>query len=118
MNKEFLQKIQAQLEEQKVQLSGQLSTFQADVAASKENPDAADKDDDSAAEVDTFSTNLALQRTIENELRDVEKSLKRLADGTYGICKYCNKEIDEKRLMVRPTSSACIECKKKLTQEI
>lgn len=77
-----------------------------------------DKDDENAEEVATYSTNLTLERTLEASLRDVERALERVASGSYGICKYCNKEIDEKRLRARPSSSSCIECKKSFTQEL
>ena len=53
----------------------------------------------------------------ESALRDVLKSLQRLDEGTYGICKYCGNPIEEKRLLARSTSSSCVECKKTLTQE-
>jgi DnaK suppressor protein len=55
---------------------------------------------------------------LEDELNDTIKALKAIESGKYGICKYCGKPIDEKRLIARPTSSSCIECKKTLTQEI
>ena len=57
------------------------------------------------------------EETLEKMLRDVGKSLKRIEEGSYGVCKYCDKPIDEKRLLARPTSSACVECKKTLTDE-
>ena len=76
-----------------------------------------DKEDENAEEVATYSTNLTLERTLEGNLRDVEKALDRIRKGTYGVCKYCNKEIDEKRLRARPASSSCIDCKKSFTQE-
>ena len=75
-------------------------------------------DDDNAMEVSSYADELSLSTKLEGELRDVVKALDAVAKGTYGICKYCNKEIDEKRLEARPTSSACINCKKTLTQEL
>jgi DnaK suppressor protein len=81
-------------------------------------PNMGDKEDENAEEVATYSTNLTLERTLESSLRDVQQALKRIEKGTYGICKYCNKEIDEKRLRARPASSSCVECKKKFTQEL
>ncbi|MFA5022441.1 MAG: hypothetical protein WC508_05165 [Patescibacteria group bacterium] len=33
------------------------------------------------------------------------------------MCKYCGQVIEEKRLMIRPTSSSCVACKKKLQGE-
>jgi RNA polymerase-binding protein DksA len=81
-------------------------------------PDLGDKEDENANEVAQYSDNLTLERTLEKQLRDVNNTLKRIDGGEYGVCKYCNKEIPPERLEARPTSSACVECKKVLTQEI
>ncbi len=75
-------------------------------------------DDDNAMEVSSYADELSLSGKLEGELRDVTKALDAITKGTYGICKYCHKDIDEKRLEARPTSSACINCKKTLTQEL
>ena len=80
-------------------------------------PNFGDAEDENAAEVTTFSNNLTLERTLETGLRDADKALASIVDVKYGTCKYCHKEIDEKRLRARPTSSSCIDCKKKLTLE-
>lgn len=80
-------------------------------------PELGDKEDENAAEVATFSDNLTLGRELEALLRDIRGALDRIEKGTYGICKYCKKPIDERRLQARPMSSACVECKKLLTQE-
>lgn len=122
MDKKTQKEIQAKLETEKAQLESQLAAFAHRNPKNKDDfnaefPQIGDKEDENAAEVETYSTNLTLERTLEAALRDVKKSLERLTKGTYGVCKYCSKEIDAKRLIARPTSSACIECKKRLTQE-
>jgi RNA polymerase-binding transcription factor DksA len=68
-------------------------------------------------EVSEYSDELSLDARLEKELRDVQKALESIEKGTYGICKYCKKDIQEKRLEARPASSSCISCKKVLTQE-
>lgn len=40
----------------------------------------------------------------------VREALKRLDDGTYGICTECGKEIAEKRLEAIPYTPVCILC--------
>ncbi len=80
-------------------------------------PNYGDKDDENALEVAEYTANKPLELSLEKTLRDVKKALERLDQGTYGICKYCDKPIDEKRLLARPTSSACVSCKKTLTDE-
>lgn len=73
---------------------------------------------DNAAEVAQFSDNLSLEDELEKAIRDIDGALKSIENGTYGTCKYCKQPIDERRLVARPTSSSCIQCKKTLTQEM
>lgn len=80
-------------------------------------PEYGDEDDDNAREIADFTANKPVEIALENELRDINKSMKRLNEGGYGICKYCDKAIDEKRLLARPTSSSCVSCKKTVSQE-
>jgi DnaK suppressor protein len=42
----------------------------------------------------------------------VKEALKRIDDGTYGVCELCGEDISEKRLEARPVTTCCIECKK------
>ncbi len=51
---------------------------------------------------------LSAQRQL---LNDVEECLRKLNEGTYGICEDCGEEISEKRLHVIPTATLCIDCK-------
>ena len=123
MSPKILEKIKRDLEIERDKLTGQLVQFAKRNPHNPQDfnadfPQFGDKEDESAAEVDTYATNLTLERTLESALRDVTASLDRLTKGTYGKCKYCGKEIDEKRLAARPTSSSCVECKKTLTQEV
>lgn len=81
-------------------------------------PEYGSEEDDNAREVAQYTTNKPLEITLENSLRDVKKSLERLRKGDYGVCKYCDQPIEEKRLLARPTSGACVSCKKTLTNEV
>ena len=77
-------------------------------------PEYGSKTDENAQEINEYSTNLAQEDILERTLRDIEKALKRIDEGTYGTCKYCNNPINPKRLEARPTASSCISCKTKL----
>lgn len=121
-SQDFLQKIEEQLKQEKVRLEKELAKFttknphvSGDFDATF--PEYGDKEDENAQEVAQYTTNKPLEIALESELRDVGKSLERLKKGDYGVCKYCKKPIDEKRLLARPTSGACVSCKKTLTQE-
>lgn len=75
-------------------------------------------DDDNAMEVTEYSDEISLKTRLEKELKDTLSALKQIDKGVYGICRYCKKDIQEKRLEARPASSSCIACKKALTQEV
>lgn len=81
-------------------------------------PEYGDKADENAQEMDEYSTNLATDKVLESTLRDINSALDRIAKGTYGICKYCQKPIGKKRMLARPVASACVECKTKLQSAV
>jgi DnaK suppressor protein len=43
-------------------------------------------------------------------LRNIEAALRRIDDGTYGLCRDCDKPINPKRLEFDPTALRCIDC--------
>lgn len=124
MKASFLKDIEQQLLLEVARLrrahqSLQSSTNQ-DVASALNTPASDDREseDENAAEIAEFSDNLSVTDDIEKALRDAEDAVHRIQTGTYGMCKYCKKPIDERRLLARPTSSSCVECKKTFTQEM
>ncbi|MBN1828188.1 MAG: RNA polymerase-binding protein DksA [Deltaproteobacteria bacterium] len=62
---------------------------------------------------------LESDRNFELRIRDRERkliakmreALQRIEDGTFGICEICGKDVSTKRLMARPVTTFCIECK-------
>ena len=79
--------------------------------------DVGNSEDDSALETTLYNDRVSQEQTLERLLEDINAALKRMDDGTYGICKYCKHEIVEDRLEARPEASACVDCKKRLTME-
>lgn len=71
-------------------------------------PDAIDQ----AARETNLVIGLRLRDREQKLLKKIDKALKKIEEGTYGICEACGAEIDEKRLMVRPEATLCIECKR------
>lgn len=124
MKPELLTQIKADLEKERARLERELVDFSHKNKANAgrfvpEYPESGgSSDDDNAMEVSTYADELSLGEKLEAELRDTTRAIQAIDKGTYGVCKYCGKDIDEKRLQARPTSSSCIECKKTLTQEL
>ena len=55
----------------------------------------------------------ALAHTLQETLSDVERALVKIADGTFGICESCGKEIAAARLEAMPAARLCIDCASK-----
>lgn len=52
-------------------------------------------------------------RTLDREstlLRNVRGALRRIEDGTYGVCMHCEEDINLKRLNAVPWTPYCISC--------
>ena len=55
---------------------------------------------------------IATAGALRANLRDVERALAKLDDGTYGSCDRCGKPIGDERLEAIPWALLCIDCKK------
>ncbi len=75
-----------------------------------------DMTDQAAAESDQNFT-LRLKGREQKLLKKIDEALEKIATNTYGICESCGEEIGLKRLMARPVTTLCIECKTRQEQE-
>lgn len=69
--------------------------------------------EDNAMEVSEYGRNVPIEHRLELDLKAVNESLSKIKNGTYGKCKKCKKNIDEKRLAVFPEADICMKCAKK-----
>lgn len=51
------------------------------------------------------------------ELKEINDALKRIEDGTYGICEMCGEPIRKLRLKVKPHAKYCIVCREIIEKE-
>lgn len=70
-----------------------------------------DLEDRSLADL-LVDVNLAEVTRDVQEIRAVERALKRIALGTYGICVSCGQPIERKRLEAYPTANRCAACQR------
>jgi DnaK suppressor protein len=47
----------------------------------------------------------------------IKEAIKRIENGTFGICESCGGEIEEKRMLARPVTTECIDCKTAAEEE-
>lgn len=57
--------------------------------------------------------NLKHMNTHREDLQKIDEALRKLEEGTYGICEDCGEEISEQRLKILPYAIYCIDCKEK-----
>ncbi|MBI4215355.1 MAG: TraR/DksA C4-type zinc finger protein [Parcubacteria group bacterium] len=113
-----LKELKTKLLDEKQRLQSELEKFSKegklpdDYDAQFEN--IGDAPDENAQEVASYENRLSLERILETSLQKVDHALKRMKDGTYGICLSCKKNIPMERLESRPESGHCVDCKAKL----
>jgi len=121
MDQASLEKLTALLSEKKDRIIGQLESIghraEGENNFDADYPQYGESMEDNATEMADYATNLSLEKDLEKELADVEVALKKITDGHYGKCRYCGKEIEMERLLIRPESNSCVSCKKALKGE-
>jgi RNA polymerase-binding protein DksA len=51
---------------------------------------------------------LSIVDRVDAEIADVDRALKRLDDGTYGVCEACGRPIPKARLEIKPEARFCV----------
>ena len=116
MDAEFIAERRKDLEKRRQEILKELNVGAVQVAEhdySAKFVDYGDKDDENAAEVATFEKNLSLEKTLEISLYNVNKALKKIEEGKYGLCEKCQGSIKPARLKAFPSATSCMKCKKK-----
>jgi DnaK suppressor protein len=70
------------------------------------------RDDADLASLNTSSfIGQALSVQQSKELFEIEYALRKIENGTYGICEMCEEEISIQRLKIKPHAKYCIICR-------
>ncbi|MCM8790797.1 MAG: TraR/DksA C4-type zinc finger protein [Candidatus Omnitrophica bacterium] len=64
---------------------------------------------------DDYERDFSLGRATDEQKRLylIDEAIKRIEEGTYGLCLQCGKMIAKKRLSALPYTEMCIDCQKK-----
>ncbi len=113
MNK---QAIKEKLEQEKVAIEKQLTTFANKDPKVKGDWDSRfpkfDDDVEGAAnEVEEYSSRLPVEFSLEIRLRDINAALEKIEQGKYGQCEKCGKKIEEEKLEIYPAARFCTKCR-------
>ena len=72
---------------------------------------------DESMEEELFSTEMRLHDREKYLLGKIDKQLVRLRDDTIDVCEDCGEKIAFKRLLARPVTTLCIDCKEQNERE-
>ena len=67
---------------------------------------------DTATETYDRELDHTLEENSEHVLAAIDAALKRIDEGTYGICTNCGRQIAEERLEALPWATLCIDCQR------
>jgi DnaK suppressor protein len=104
MTKGELNNFKSTLETKRLELERMLRN--RDGIAIEKTPDALD-------EVQRASERELAIRNLDREsklLRNVRAALRRIDDGSFGVCLYCEEDISQRRLAAVPWAPFCIHC--------
>ncbi len=104
-----IQKFKSLLLERKEQIIKNIESIQNEIASLR----GVDVNDE--ADYAAISTDRLIDDTIttkqQRELKEIEEALKKIEDGSYGICEMCEEPISIERLKVKPQAKYCIVCR-------
>ena len=111
-----LEKLRRLLEEERetyVRQARDLAAEAEALAAEREPGDT--QFDEESGEGDTLNVererDLALSASANQAVEDIDRALRRMDAGTFGVCERCGKKIAVARLEALPFAALCIECK-------
>jgi RNA polymerase-binding transcription factor len=109
-----IKELRTRLEEERVELATQLTTIVEDTFATTQSDLSGDVGlDDESADAGTATFEREKDLSIENNVRDllqkIERALRRMDEGTYGVCDICGKPIEKARIKALPYVDLCIK---------
>jgi RNA polymerase-binding protein DksA len=97
--------LKAELEERRALMQARLSSIKKDVTQ-EHSGDSAEQ----AQERENDEVVDAIGNETRQSLRAIQVALDKIAEGSYGECEKCGKEIGEARLRVIPEAALCVSC--------
>ncbi len=115
LNKKELKKFQEQLQDKKKELLERARQMLSEGMALDTNDLPDEMDLASSEYIQSFE--FRLRGREKSLLAKLDLALKKIDDGTFGICETCEEPIGKKRLEARPETSLCIKCKEDQERE-
>ena len=116
LNKKELKKFQELLEEKRKAVLDRARAMLSVENMALDTNDLPDEMDLASSEY-LQSFEFRLRGREKSLLSKLDLALKKITDGTFGICEICEEPIGKKRLEARPETTLCIKCKEDQERE-
>ncbi len=94
---------------------GRVDNTTGDWVATPEEQTTPEADENDLADrSEDFEERSSTLDVLNTRLEDINKAIEKMADGTYGICEICGKDIEEDRLEANPAARTCKACMNKV----
>ncbi len=105
--------LRSRLENERKRLIEELEQIKASVRPAEERREGSPfgKREEEATESFELEKRLALEKRIRESLDEVEHTLHKFEEGSYGLCDSCGQPIDLARLEALPQANLCLSCK-------
>lgn len=111
----MLNNFQTLLEQRKQTILTQLSDNAQDIE------DLLGSEPNDNVDFSTINTSSQIEQTIaenlKQELKEIDLSLQKIKQNTYGICELCGENIDLNRIKIKPHARYCINCRELVEKE-
>ena len=110
-----LKQIRSRLEAEEKHLRNELTQLETEGQPTETRREGSPfgKREEEATESQELEKRLAQEKRVSSALTEVEHALRKLDNGTYGLCDSCGKQISPDRLEALPQAGLCIDCKAK-----
>lgn len=113
LNEKSLQKLRQRLEEERERLQKHIIDLGDMLRLEDREIGSGEDDADIAARAISYDRLLALMESEQETLAEVESALQAMADGSYGRCVVCGRDIELARLEARPYARRCVVCQER-----
>ncbi len=105
--------LRSRLESERKRLTEESKQLEASAHPAEERREGSPfgKREEEATETLELEKRLALEKSIKNQLAEVEHALHKFEEGTYGLCDSCGQPIEPARLEALPRANLCLKCK-------
>lgn len=116
LNKKELKKFQELLEDKRKAVLERARQMLSEENMTLDTNDLPDEMDLASSEY-LQSFEFRLRGREKSLLSKLDLALKKITDGTFGVCEICEEPIGKKRLEARPETTLCIKCKEDQERE-